>query len=388
MRNWLLPEFIEDVLPAEAARIEFLRRELLDLFKVHGYQYVIPPMLEYLESLITGTGHDLDLATFKVVDQLTGRLMGVRADTTPQAARIDAHMLNQQGVSRLCYAGTVLRTKPDGLARTREPLQLGAELFGHASIESDIEIQRLMIKALQVMGLSELHIDFSHVAIFESLIHSASIQPALEQALYAALQSKDKSAVAHLAIHLDADTKHALIALTDLNGGVAMLDKAESVLPKLPAIAKALADLRAVTQHLSDLNVQVGFDLSELRGYHYHSGIVFAAYAQGYAGPLALGGRYDEVGIAFGRARPATGFSLDLRGVVTALAPASLAKAILAPAGNDKALLSEIEALRAEGLVVIQALPDSQSNWQTNADELNCNSQLVLRDGQWLIEKL
>ena len=388
MRNWLLPEFIEDVLPAEAARIEFLRRELLDLFKVHGYQYVIPPMLEYLESLITGTGHDLDLATFKVVDQLTGRLMGVRADTTPQAARIDAHMLNQQGVSRLCYAGTVLRTKPDGLARTREPLQLGAELFGHASIESDIEIQRLMIKALQVMGLSELHIDFSHVAIFESLIHSASIQPALEQALYAALQSKDKSAVAQLAIHLDADTKHALIALTDLNGGVAMLDKAESVLPKLPAIAKALADLRAVTQHLSDLNVQVGFDLSELRGYHYHSGIVFAAYAQGYAGPLALGGRYDEVGIAFGRARPATGFSLDLRGVVTALAPASLAKAILAPAGNDKALLSEIEALRAEGLVVIQALPDSQSNWQTNADELNCDSQLVLRDGQWLIEKL
>ena len=388
MRNWLLPEFIEDVLPAEAARIEFLRRELLDLFKVHGYQYVIPPMLEYLESLITGTGHDLDLATFKVVDQLTGRLMGVRADTTPQAARIDAHMLNQQGVSRLCYAGTVLRTKPDGLARTREPLQLGAELFGHASIESDIEIQRLMIKALQVMGLSELHIDFSHVAIFESLIHSASIQPALEQALYAALQSKDKSAVAQLAIHLDADTKHALIALTDLNGGVAMLDKAESVLPKLPAIAKALDDLRAVTQHLSDLNVQVGFDLSELRGYHYHSGIVFAAYAQGYAGPLALGGRYDEVGIAFGRARPATGFSLDLRGVVTALAPASLAKAILAPAGNDKALLSEIEALRAEGLVVIQALPDSQSNWQTNADELNCNSQLVLRDGQWLIEKL
>ena len=388
MRNWILPEFIEDVLPAEAARIESLRRRLLDLFKVHGYQYVIPPMLEYLESLITGTGHDLDIATFKVVDQLTGRLMGVRADMTPQAARIDAHMLNQQGVSRLCYAGTVLRTKPDGLARTREPLQLGAELFGHAGIESDIEIQRLMIKALQLMGLSELHIDFSHVAIFESLIQSANIQADLEQALYAALQSKDKSAVAALASGLDAGIQQALMALTDLNGGVTMLDKAESVLPKLPAIAKALADLRAVAANLSDLNVQVGFDLSELRGYHYHSGIVFAAYAQGYAGPLALGGRYDEVGIAFGRARPATGFSLDLRGVVTALAPASLAKAILAPVGNDKALLSEIEALRAEGLVVIQALPDSQSNWQINAKELNCDSQLVLRDGKWLIEKL
>ena len=384
MRNWLLPEFIEDVLPAEAARIEQLRRHLLDLFKVHGYQYVIPPMLEYLESLITGTGHDLDIATFKVVDQLTGRLMGVRADTTPQAARIDAHMLNQQGVSRLCYAGTVLRTKPDGLARTREPLQLGAELFGHAGIEADIEIQRLMIKALQLMGLSDLHIDFSHVEIFESLIQSANIQPALEQALYAALQSKDKSAVAQLAVHLEADTKQALIALTDLNGGLAMLDKAESVLPKLPAIVTALADLRAVAQHLGDLNVQVGFDLSELRGYYYHSGIVFAAYAKGYAGPLALGGRYDEVGIAFGRARPATGFSLDLRGVVTALAPATLAKAILAPAGNDKGLLTEIEALRAEGLVVIQAL----SNTTTNAQELNCDSQLVLRDGKWLIEKL
>ena len=388
MRNWLLPEFIEDVLPAEAARIEQLRRHLLDLFKVHGYQYVIPPMLEYLESLITGTGHDLDLATFKVVDQLTGRLMGVRADTTPQAARIDAHMLNQQGVSRLCYAGTVLRTKPDGLARTREPLQLGAELFGHAGIESDIEIQRLMIKALQLMGLSELHIDFSHVAIFESLIQSANIQLDLEQALYAALQSKDKASVAQLAAHLEQPMQQALMALTDLNGDVKMLDIAESVLPKLPKITKALADLRAVAQNLSDLNVQVGFDLSELRGYHYHSGIVFAAYAQGYAGPLALGGRYDEVGVAFGRARSATGFSLDLRGVVTALAPANLPKAILAPQGNDKALLSEIEALRAEGLVVIQALPDNQSNWQNNANELNCDTQLVLRDGQWLIEKL
>ena len=384
MRNWLLPEYIEDVLPAEAARIESLRRQLLDLFKVHGYQYVIPPMLEYLESLITGTGHDLDLATFKVVDQLTGRLMGVRADITPQAARIDAHMLNQQGVSRLCYAGTVLRTKPDGLARTREPLQLGAELFGHAGIESDIEIQRLMIKALQAMGLSDLHIDFSHVAIFESLIQSANIQPALEQALYAALQSKDKSAVASLASDLDATIQHALMALTDLNGSATILDKAESVLPKLPAIAKAVADLRAIAANLSDLNVQVGFDLSELRGYHYHSGMVFAAYAQGYAGPLALGGRYDEVGEAFGRARPATGFSLDLRGVVTALTPAILPKAILAPAGCNKDLLSEIEALRNEGLVVIQALPNTTSN----AIELNCDSQLVLRDGKWLVENL
>ena len=384
MRNWLLPEFIEDVLPAEAARIEHLRRKLLDLFKVHGYQYVIPPTLEYLESLITGTGRDLDLATFKVVDQLTGRLMGIRADMTPQAARIDAHMLNQQGVSRLCYAGTVLRTKPDGLARTREPLQLGAELFGHAGIESDIEIQRLMIKALQLLGLEELHIDFSHVAIFEGLVKAGNINADLEQALYVALQSKDKATVAELAAELDAPIQQALISLTDLNGGVDILEKAESVLPKLPEIAQALANLSAVASKLSDLNVQVSFDLGELRGYHYHSGVVFAAYARGYTGPVALGGRYDEVGIAFGRARPATGFSLDLRGFVSVLAPANLPKSILAPEGNDKSLLNKIEALRAEGLVVIQALPNSQ----TNASELNCDTQLVSRDGQWLIETL
>ena len=388
MRNWLLPEFIEDVLPNDAARIELLRRKLLDLFKVHGYQYVIPPTLEYLESLITGTGHDLDLATFKVVDQLTGRLMGIRADTTPQAARIDAHMLNHQGVSRLCYAGTVLRTKPDGLARTREPLQLGAELFGHAGIESDIEIQRLMIKALQALGLSDLHIDFSHVAIFESLAQAAKVNASLEQALYAALQSKDKASVAELASGLDASIKQALISLTDLNGDVDVLQKAEQTLPKLPAINLALADLRAVASKLADMHVHVSFDLSELRGYHYHSGIVFAAYAQGYAGPLALGGRYDEVGIAFGRARPATGFSIDLRGAVTALPPAKLPKAILAPvsdnAQDEQLLTNKIESLRAEGLVVIRVLPNSQPN----PVELNCDSALVLRDGEWLIESL
>ena len=384
MRNWLLPEFIEDVLPAEALRLEQLRRQLLDLFKVHGYQYVIPPTLEYLESLITGTGHDLDLATFKVVDQLTGRLMGIRADMTPQAARIDAHMLNQQGVSRLCYAGTVLRTKPDGLARTREPLQLGAELFGHAGIESDIEIQRLMIKALQLLGLEGLHIDFSHVAIFESLVKAGNINADLEEALYAALQSKDKAAVAELAADLDAPIQQALISLTVLNGGVAILEKAESVLPKLPEIAQALANLSAVASKLSDLNVQVSFDLGELRGYHYHSGVVFAAYARGYTGPVAMGGRYDEVGIAFGRARPATGFSLDLRGVVSALAPAILPKAILAPEGNDKDLLSKIETLRTDGLLVIQVLPNSE----VNINELNCDSALVLRNGTWLIETL
>ncbi len=384
MRNWLLPEYIEDVLPAEAARIETLRRTLLDLFKVHGYQYVIPPMLEYMESLITGVGHDLDLATFKVVDQLTGRLMGVRADMTPQAARIDAHLLNHQGITRLCYAGSVLRTTPDGLAQTREPLQLGAELYGHAGVDSDIEIQRLLIKSLQAIGVEQVHIDFSHVNIFGSLIESSHIDAGLEQDLYAALQSKDQSSVKALTKNLDSVTREALINLTTLNGDSSILVKANQLLPATPAIQSALASLNQVSSALKDLGVTISFDLSELRGYHYHSGIVFAAYAQGYKGPLALGGRYDEVGQAFGRARPATGFSLDLRGVVTALPPAQAVMGILAPASDDLGLTAKIAKLRAEGSVVIQAL----AGIDANCGELNCDRKLVHYNAGWHVDSI
>jgi len=384
MRNWLLPEYIEDVLPAEAARIETLRRTILDLFKVHGYQYVIPPMLEYMESLITGAGHDLDIATFKVVDQLTGRLMGVRADMTPQAARIDAHLLNQQGVTRLCYAGSVLRTKPDGLAQTREPLQVGAELYGHAGVESDIEIQSLLINALQAMGITQVHMDFSHVAVFGSLIKSSQVAPQLEQALYAALQSKDQTAVAVLAQGLDKITREALINLTTLNGDQTILAKAAQVLPATPAIKKALADLATVGNALSQKNVSVSFDLSELRGYHYHSGIVFSAYAQGYKGPLALGGRYDEVGLTFGRARPATGFSLDLRGVVTALPAIKATPSIFAPADAEPSLAVKIASLRAEGHVVVQAFPGEN----VNHEELNCDRELSHFNSGWHVVEI
>lgn len=384
MRNWLLPEYLEDVLPAEALRIEHIRRKLLDLFHVHGYQYVIPPILEYMESLITGVGHDLDLATFKVVDQLTGRLMGVRADMTPQAARIDAHLLNHQGVTRLCYAGSVLRTKPDGLAQTREPLQVGAELYGHAGVEGDIEVQRLLIAALQAIGITQIHMDLSHVGIFESIVQTGNVSAGLEQTLHAALQSKDQSAVAALTDGLNSETREALIALTKLNGDKTILEAAKKVLPNTLEIQAALTSLAKVNQALETLNVAVSFDLSELRGYHYHSGIVFAAYAQGYKGPLALGGRYDEVGEAFGRARPATGFSLDLRGVVTALPPAILLKAILAPAVTDEALAKKVGELRAAGQVVVQALP----NVACDARELNCDRQLVLKAGLWQIESI
>jgi len=381
MHTWLLPEYIEDVLPAEAARLESYRRQLLDLFRVHGYQYVVPPMMEYVESLLTGTGHDLDIATFKVVDQLTGRLMGLRADTTPQAARIDAHMLNHQGVSRLCYAGTVLRTKPDGLARTREPLQLGAELYGHAGLESDIEVQRLMVKALQLLGMQTLFVDLSHAAIFAELSHMAQLGVQQEQSLQAALQAKDITLVEELVANLPGKSRQAFMALTQLNGGIEVLDQARDVLPESEDIEQALIELESVSKALSSADVTVTFDLSELRGYHYHSGIVFAAYAKGYAGPIALGGRYDEVGAAFGRARPATGFSLDLRGALQALGPATLNKGILAPVAADAELWSLIETLRAQGQVVVEALPDVPVDYT----ELACDRTLQKVDGRWQV---
>ena len=381
MRNWLLPEYIEDVLPAEAAQIESLRRSLLDLLDVHGYQLVMPPMLEYLESLITGVGHDLDLATFKVVDQLTGRLMGVRADITPQAARIDAHMLNNLGITRLCYAGSVLRTKPDGLAQTRQPMQLGAELFGHAGIEADIEIQCLMVKTLQAAGVRALQIDFSHVGIFDSLMSKVQANDALKQSIYQALQSKDQTEVKALAQDFDAEIREALCRLTELNGDASILVVAAKDLPKTPEITRALNDLTQVATALADLGVGLSFDLAELRGYHYHSGMVFAAYAQGCSGPLAFGGRYDEVGQAFGRARAATGFSLDLRGLITALPPLKVIKGILAPYGNDASLLNIINSLRSSGDKVIQELPGHDAHIQ----ELGCDRKLVNQAGQWQV---
>jgi ATP phosphoribosyltransferase regulatory subunit len=381
MRNWLLPEYIEDVLPAEAAHIESLRRSLLDLLDLHGYQLVMPPMLEYLESLITGVGHDLDLATFKVVDQLTGRLMGVRADITPQAARIDAHMLNNLGVTRLCYAGSVLRTNPDGLAQTRQPIQLGAELFGHDGMEADIEIQRLMVKTLQAAGVKALQIDFSHVGIFNSLMSKVQANDALKQSIYQALQSKDQTEVKALTQDFDAETREALCRLTELNGDESILAVATKDLPKRPEITRALNDLKQVAKDLADLGVGLSFDLAELRGYHYHSGMVFAAYAKGCAGPLAFGGRYDEVGQAFGRARAATGFSLDLRGLVTALPPLKVKKGILAPYGNDAALLNTINSLRSSGDKVVQELPGHDAHRQ----ELGCDRKLVNQAGHWQV---
>jgi ATP phosphoribosyltransferase regulatory subunit len=308
--KWLLPDFVEDILPAEAMRIESLRRRILDLFFARGFELVIPPLLEYMDSLLTGTGHDLELRTFKVVDQLSGRTMGVRADITPQVARIDAHLLNRRGVTRLCYAGSVLHTRPASPGATREPIQIGAEIYGEAGSGADVEIQRLLCDALAAAGAKAVRLDVGHVAVFRALVHAEKISGEAEAALFEALQKKDVPQLKQLTRKIGAKTRSALLLLPELYGDAEVLDRAEKALPDLPALKSALKTLRALAKACP---VPVGFDLAELRGYHYHSGVVFDAYCEGATAAVARGGRYDEVGKAFGRARPATGFSIDLR---------------------------------------------------------------------------
>ncbi len=385
MRAWLLPEYIEDILPAEARGIECLRREILDLFAVHGYRLVMPPLLEYVESLLTGTGHDLDLQTFKLVDQLSGRLLGVRADITPQVARIDAHLLNYSGVTRLCYAGSVLRTVPSGMNRTREPLQIGAEIYGHRGVETDIEIQRLMMKALAIAGVGGAYLDLGHVAVFRSLIKRAAVAAELESELFRAMQAKDVPGVRSLSRRLDSRTRDALGVLPELYGGTEVLRLAQRRLPAYAEIRAALQTLKALSEGLRDVARIRCFDLAELRGYHYHSGAVFAAYADGWPNALALGGRYDEVGKAFGRARPATGFSMDLRELASASPSGAMKAGILAPyLPRNAALRRRIETLRARGETVIEDLPG-----HTGArSELGCDRKLARRAGKWVVERL
>lgn len=315
--KWVLPEYIEDILPSEAMRIEQLRRRILDLFFARGYELVMPPLLEYTDSLLTGTGHDLELRTFKVVDQLSGRMMGVRADITPQVARIDAHLLNRKGVTRLCYCGSVLHTRPAGPSATREPIQIGAELYGEAGVDADLEILQLLCQALELAGVRSARVDIGHVAVFRAIAHAAGIGPELEKDLFEALQKKDVPALRQLTRALQPGTREALLLLPELYGSAEVLDLAAQKLPALPELSAALATLRRLAQAC---RLPAGFDLAELRGYHYHSGVVFDAYCDGVSGAVARGGRYDEVGRAFGRARPATGFSIDLRSLAGAAA--------------------------------------------------------------------
>ena len=379
--NWLLPEHIADALPREAAQIETLRRRLLDHFRVHGYELVMPPLLEYLDSLLSGAGQDLLLRTFKIVDQLSGRTMGVRADMTPQVTRIDAHLLNRQGVSRLCYCDSVLHTLPASMTATREPIQAGAELYGFAGLEADLEVIRLMADSLRVCGLADFRIDLGHVGVFKGLLADAGVSPELEAQLFSALQGKDVPALGELVIGLPADLGQALVTLPTLYGDREVLARARASLPNKPQVAAALQALEDVLAAVGDL--PIAFDLADLRGYHYHSGIVFAAYTQGFAGAIALGGRYDGVGKAFGRARPATGFSLDLR-ELSRLAPLNAdADAIMAPSDSDPVLLAKILEQRHLGEMVVRLLPGESA-----VEGPRCTRQFIKQGSEWVIAPL
>ncbi|MDY0011977.1 MAG: ATP phosphoribosyltransferase regulatory subunit [Rhodocyclaceae bacterium] len=380
--RWVLPESIQDILPDEAYRIEALRRHLLDLFASRGYQLVAPPLLEYLDSLLTGAGQDLDLRTFKLVDQLSGRSMGLRADMTPQVARIDAHLLNRRGVSRLCYCGSVLHSLPSSFHATREPLQLGAELYGHAGLEADDEVIRLLAQALREAGLPALRLDLGHMGLFRALAVQAGLAPEREVVLFDLLQAKDLPSLRELLADVPAVPREALLALPTLYGDEAVLAEARTRLPVSPEVDRALADLEQLAGSLAGL--PVSFDLADLRGYHYHSGVVFAAYGGCVPGAIALGGRYDQVGQAFGRGRPATGFSLDLRQLALAAGGGSAPGAILAPCGADDALAEAVARLRAAGEVVLAALPGHDGTWR----EAGCDRRLVVRDGHWVVEPL
>ena len=381
-QKWLLPEFIDDILPAEAWRIEQLRRRVLDLFTVNGYELVIPPLVEYLDSLLTGSGHDLGLRTFKLVDQLSGRTLGLRADITPQASRIDAHLLNRRGITRLCYSGSVVHTLPSGILKTREPLQIGAEIYGHAGVESDVEIQRLMLHALAVAGVGNVHLDLGHVAIFRSVIQRAGIDRESEAELFRVLQAKDEATLHELTASLDSGARNALRALPEMYGGVEILETARRKLPNFTELAACLDTLEFLAEQLSGDVGELCVDLAELRGYHYHSGAVFSAYVPGQTEMIARGGRYDEIGKAFGRARPATGFSIDLRDLASLAGNDGMAKRIMAPyRPHDADLQKAIESLRNAGNVVIIDLPGHEAN----RDDLRCEDELVQRKGAWVV---
>jgi ATP phosphoribosyltransferase regulatory subunit len=385
--RWLLPEGIEELLPAEASRLEALRRRLLDLYATWGYAQVMPPFIEYLESLLVGSGSDLDLETFKLTDQLTGRLMGVRADMTQQVARIDAHRLQHEAPTRLCYLGTVLRARPDGPGGSRSPLQVGAELYGHAGIESDAEVVALMIETLETCGIRDVHLDLGHVGIFRGLTAAAGLDELREAELFEMLQRKARAELEAAVAGMPQEHASRLLALVDLNGGDEVLDAARERLAGATAeVDAALASLAGVAEVLRRERPELvlHFDLAELRGYRYHTGVVFAALVPGHGEAIARGGRYDDVGRFFGRARPATGFSTDLRTLLRlsdGQATAQVESGIFAPADADPALCAAIRELRERGERVVRALPGQVGG----AAEMDCDRELVRNDDGWEI---
>jgi ATP phosphoribosyltransferase regulatory subunit len=353
MTHWLLPEGISDVLPHEARRIEDMRRALLDLYRGYGYELVIPPLIEYVESLLIDQAPDLDLRTFKLVDQASGRLMGVRPDTTPQAARIDAHLLNRNGVVRLCYAGSVLHARPRHALAVREPFQVGAELYGHVGPAADIEIVELAVLSLRVTGMAGIHLDLGHPGVLRALLAQDPPARPAEEAIVAALNAKDQRALHEASAGLGDATRAALGALLRLQGDAAVLADARRLLPASAAVATALDALERVAEACPADRVSI--DLADLLGYRYHTGVSFVAYVAGLTDAVLRGGRYDDIGRSFGRSRPATGFSIDLRDL-SRLPGGSGEAAILAPAQDDASLNAFVRALRAQGEVVVRQL--------------------------------
>ncbi|PHV12989.1 ATP phosphoribosyltransferase regulatory subunit [Chitinimonas sp. BJB300] len=383
MRNWILPENIADLLPPEARRVETLRRASLDLIASFGYELVQPPLIEYVDSLLTRDDAALDLKTFKLTDQLSGRQLGLRADITPQVARIDAHLLNRQGVTRLCYAGPVVHTLPDGIMAAREPLQLGAEIYGFAGVAADVEIVELMGECLKLADIDHVHLDIGHIGLFLALADAAGLQGAARESVFRTIQQKDVATLAALLINVPKDLQSGLLALPNLYGDVAVLAHAERLLPPLDAVKAALAELRELTDALAARGITPNFDLAELRSGYYHTGLVFAAYAEGWPNAVARGGRYDHVGEQFGRSRPATGFSLDLKELAWRLPPASVRLAILAPPTFDSGLAETIRQLRADGETVVVRLGEV-----VDLEELHVDRELVLVDGSWQVRAI
>ncbi len=382
---WLLPEHIADVLPEQARRIEELRRALLDRARGYGFELVMPPLLEHLESLLSGTGRELDLKTFKLVDQLSGRTLGLRADTTPQAARIDAHLLNRDGVTRLCYCGPVLHTRPAGLSGNREPLQLGAEIFGHAGLEADLEAAELALDALSSAGLGDLVLDLADARVLRGVLAGVPMETEALQEVVQALSLKDGAALADLTRRMPDAAREGLQALPRLYGGAEVLAAARQALPQRALIGEALDQLQWLSAHLQRAfpALRIGFDLSDMSGYAYYSGPRFAIYGNGSSDALARGGRYDEVGAIFGRNRPAVGFSLDLKSLAQAAGASRAPAAIRAPWGEDPGLREAVRRLREAGEIVLAMLPG-----QVAPAAFECDRELICVDGRCLLQAL
>ncbi|MES2959440.1 MAG: ATP phosphoribosyltransferase regulatory subunit [Pseudomonadota bacterium] len=381
-RAWLLPEQIADVLPSQARRIEELRRMLIDGARSYGFELVMPPLLEHLESLLSGTGHALDLKTFKLVDQLSGRTLGLRADTTPQVARIDAHLLNRRGVARLSYCGPVLHTRADGMQSTREPLQFGTEIYGHAGLEADLEIIDLALDSLHAAGVDDVLLDLGDARIVRAVLGTAAV----DEGLIGALARKDSAALAELSGSLSAEARQGLASVIRLYGGLEVLEAARAMLPPQADISRALDDLTWLASHvqLAHPTVRIGIDLADTSGYAYYSGTCFSLYGAAANGALARGGRYDEVGAVFGRNRPAVGFSLDVKALALATDEHPTAAAIRAPWGEGPALRAAVRRLREQGQTVVCTLPGHEHE----AQEYDCDRELIEVDGRWVLRAL